>query len=264
MEDILRKIIEKKQIEVELSKDKIPANQLYKEVETILSCNPENSSFRSALESSKTGIIAEFKRKSPSLGWIKEDGKPNEIPFSYQECGATAVSILTDEPFFGGNLNFIKIARENTHIPILRKDFIVDEYQLFQAKSVKADAILLIASCLSRERCKSLAKTARELKLDVLLEVHNENELEYITPEVSVVGVNNRNLHEFRTDIDTSFRLASMIPDDFLKISESGLKTPDIVRELRQAGYRGFLMGERFMKEPNPGEALKQFISQLA
>ena len=263
MEDILRKIIEKKLIEVELCKDRIPTSQLYKEVEKILSYGSTSRSFRSSLEKSDTGIIAEFKRKSPSLGWIKEEGKPNEIPFSYQECGATAVSILTDEPFFGGNLNFIRIARTNTDIPILRKDFIIDEYQLFEAKSVGADAILLIAACLSREKCTELAKMARELELDVLLEVHNENELEYITPNISVVGVNNRNLHEFCTDVDTSFRLASMIPDDFLKISESGLKTPDIVRELREAGYRGFLMGERFMKEEKPGEALKQFISRL-
>lgn len=216
-----------------------------------------------ALLNSPTGIIAEFKRKSPSLGWIKPDLSPRDVVPGYVSVGATALSILTDEPYFGGCKEFIEEMRPLVDIPILRKDFIIDEYQVFEAKQIGADVILLIAACLDKRQCRSLAARARDLDMDVLLEVHNESELEYICDGVTVVGVNNRDLHVFKTDINTSVRLAQFIPDEYVKISESGLKTVGDLKMLRSVGYRGFLMGERFMKQELPAAALEQFINQL-
>lgn len=216
-----------------------------------------------ALRASATGIIAEFKRKSPSLGWIAPDLKPLDVVPGYVEAGATALSILTDEPYFGGQLAFVEQMRPIVDLPILRKDFIIDEYQIHETKGAGADVVLLIAACLDKQQCRLLAERAKQLDLDVLLEVHNESELEYICDGVSVVGVNNRDLHVFKTDVNTSVRLAELIPDEFVKISESGLKTVDDLKMLRSVGYRGFLMGERFMKQESPAESLGQFIQQL-
>ena len=221
------------------------------------------SSFRQALLDSPTGIIAEFKRKSPSKGWIKEEGQPEIIPASYCKNGASAISILTDEKYFGGRLKFIKTARPMVTCPILRKDFIVDEYQLFQAREIGADAVLLIAADLKKDECKTLAKTAHELELETLLEIHSEHELDYVGDNIDMVGVNNRNLGTFHTDVQNSYRLASKLPSDFVLVSESGISNPDTVRDLRKAGFRGFLIGETFMKTPNPGESLKEFIAQV-
>lgn len=216
-----------------------------------------------ALQASHTGIIAEFKRKSPSLGWIKPNLQPEDVVPGYAATGAAALSILTDEPYFGGKSEFIERMRSQIDIPILRKDFIIDEYQVFEAKQIGADVILLIAACLSKQQCKELAHRAKELDMDVLLEVHNESELEYLCDGVTVVGVNNRDLHVFKTDVNTSVRMADLIPDEFIKISESGLKSVDDLKMLRGVGYRGFLMGERFMKQESPAAALGQFIKQL-
>lgn len=216
---------------------------------------------RKALTESSNGIIAEFKRKSPSKGWIKEDGKADIIPLSYQENGAAALSILTDEYFFGGCDEFIMKARQSgVTIPILYKNFVIDEYQLLQARLCGASAALLIAACLTKERCKSLIGMAHDLGLEVLLEMHSEPELEYAELGNDMCGINNRNLGTFVTDVKNSFRLAELLPQDAVKVSESGISNPDTVAELRQAGFRGFLIGENFMKTENPGEALKQFI----
>jgi indole-3-glycerol phosphate synthase len=244
MEDILQKIIRTKEQELE---------QFY----------APKPSLREALLRSETGIIAEFKRRSPSKGWIKEEGRAEEIPLSYQENGATALSILTDEKYFGGRLKFIKTARPIVTCPILRKDFIVDEYQLFQAREIGADAVLLIAADLKKDECKTLAKTAHELGLETLLEIHSEHELDYVGDNIDMVGVNNRNLGTFHTDVQNSYRLASKLPSDFVLVSESGISNPDTVRDLRKAGFRGFLIGETFMKTPDPGESLKVFIAQV-
>lgn len=216
-----------------------------------------------ALQKSSTGIIAEFKRKSPSLGWIKENLMPEDVVPQYAENGAAALSILTDERYFGGKLEFIRRMRPLVNIPILRKDFMVDEYQVFEAKNVGADVILLIAACLTKKECQQLAYRAMDLDMDVLLEVHEEKELEYICEGVSIVGINNRNLHIFNTDVKTSFELSSKIPEEYTKISESGLKSVDDLHLLRDAGFNGFLMGERFMKEDYPAKALGEFIKQL-
>ncbi|MBQ1760491.1 MAG: indole-3-glycerol phosphate synthase TrpC, partial [Prevotella sp.] len=208
--------------------------------------------------------IAEFKRKSPSKGWIKEDGKANEIPLSYQQNGASAISILTDEKYFGGNDRFIKEARESgVTIPILYKNFVIDEYQLFQARLCGASAVLLIAADLSLVECKSLMHIAHELGLEVLLEMHEERELDYAELEPDMYGINNRNLGTFITDVQNSFRLASRLPEQVCKVSESGISNPDTVKMLRMAGFRGFLIGENFMKEHNPGQSLNDFIIKL-
>ena len=217
-----------------------------------------------ALTASDSGIIAEFKRKSPSKGWIKEDGQASIIPLSYQQNGAAALSILTDEKYFGGSDEFIKTARHaGVQIPVLYKNFVIDEYQLFQARLCGASAVLLIAADLTVQQCSALLKTAHELGLEVLLEMHSEPELEYAELEPDMCGINNRNLGSFVTDVQNSFRLAELLPKDAVKVSESGISNPDTVRSLRAAGFRGFLIGENFMKTTDPGTALKNFIQKL-
>ncbi|MDR0823614.1 MAG: indole-3-glycerol phosphate synthase TrpC [Prevotella sp.] len=259
MTNILDKIIANKRIEVERQKNINPRSELEKQILNVSS----PISFREALKNSQTGIISEFKRRSPSRDWIFKDAKVEDIIPLYSKNGASAISVLTDMDFFGGSLNDLKLARSLTTTPLLRKDFVIDEYQLYQAASAGADAILLIASALTVDETKRFAAKAKELGLDVLLEIHNEHELHHINEKVDVVGVNNRNLGTFVTDVQVSFDLADKIPDDFVKISESGISKPQTVIDLRQAGYKGFLMGENFMKTGNPGKALDEFIKQL-
>ncbi|MBO4673181.1 MAG: indole-3-glycerol phosphate synthase TrpC [Bacteroidaceae bacterium] len=262
--DILEEIVAHKRIEVEQQKVVVPPTIFYSNVETMMADDAQpHRSMRESLAASASGIIAEFKRKSPSKGWIKEEGNPEIIPASYCANGASAISILTDEKYFGGTMRYIRIARPMVTCPILRKDFIVDEYQLYQAKAIGADAVLLIAADLTKDECKSFAKKAHELGLETLLEVHSEPELEYVGDNIDMVGVNNRNLGTFHTDVQNSYRLASLLPKDYLLVSESGISNPQTVRELREAGFRGFLIGETFMKTPDPGAALADFITQV-
>lgn len=262
MKDVLDEIVAHKRVEVEGFKQQLPPSQIYKMVEEVIDI--AQPSMREALMNSSSGIIAEFKRKSPSKGWIKEDGKANEIPLSYQQNGASAISILTDEKYFGGNDRFIKEARESgVTIPILYKNFVIDEYQLFQARLCGASAVLLIAADLSLVECKSMMHIAHELGLEVLLEMHEERELDYAELEPDMYGINNRNLGTFITDVQNSFRLASRLPEQVCKVSESGISNPDTVKMLRMAGFRGFLIGENFMKEHNPGQSLNDFIIKL-
>ena len=221
-------------------------------------------SLREALLQSPTGIIAEFKRRSPSKGWIKRDGRADVIPLSYQQNGAAALSILTDTQYFGGSDDFIRIARQSgVTLPILYKNFVIDEAQLYAAALCGASAVLLIAACLTKQQCKSLMEKAHALGLEVLLEMHAEHELEYADLGPDLCGINNRNLGSFVTDVENSFRLAELLPKDAVKVSESGISSPQTIRELREAGFRGFLIGETFMKTPDPGQALKQFIEQI-
>ncbi|MBP3712712.1 MAG: indole-3-glycerol phosphate synthase TrpC [Bacteroidaceae bacterium] len=263
MKDILEEIVACKRIEVATQKELLPPRKLFAEVERMMAEGVSKRSLSQALTENDFGIIAEFKRKSPSKGWIKEDGKPEEIPLSYEQNGAAALSILTDEKFFGGSLDFIRNARPLVSRPILRKDFIIDEYQLFQARHVGADAVLLIAADLNRQEVRSLTATAHELALEVLLELHSEQELDYAETDVDAVGVNNRNLGTFVTDVQNSFRMASRLPQDKVLVSESGIASAATIRLLREAGYRGFLIGESFMKSDKPAETLKDFISQI-
>ncbi len=222
MKDILSEIIANKRFEVDLQKQAISIEQLQEGISEA----PVIRSMKQALASSKSGVIAEFKRRSPSKGWIKQDARPEEIVLSYATAGASVLSILTDEKFFGGSLKDIRIARPLVEIPILRKDFIIDEYQLYQAKIVGADAVLLIAAALEQERCNELTEKAHSLGLEVLLEIHSPEELSYINKEIDMVGVNNRNLGTFFTDVENSFRLAEQLPQDSVLVSESGISDP--------------------------------------
>lgn len=259
MKDILMEIIESKRITLREQKKAVPPQLL----EDGAMEERKMFSMRQALANSSAGIIAEFKRKSPSKGWINRDATPEEVTMAYEANGASALSILTDTPYFGGDLKDLRNARSGVNIPILRKDFIIDEYQLYQAKIVGADAVLLIAAALEKEECCQLAGKAHELGLEVLLEIHSEKELEYVDSSIDMVGVNNRNLGTFVTDVENSFRLASMLPKEILLVSESGISSPETVKRLREASFRGFLIGENFMKTENPGEALGTFIKQL-
>lgn len=259
MNDILSEIIANKRFEVDLQKQAISIGQLREGIEGI----PPSRSMKRALASSDSGIIAEFKRRSPSKGWIKQEACPEEIVPSYVEAGASALSILTDEKFFGGNLKDIRTARPLVNIPILRKDFIIDEHQLYQAKIVGADAVLLIAAALEQEKCLELAEKAHKLGLEVLLEIHSAEELPYINKDIDMIGINNRNLGTFFTDVENSFRLAGQLPKDAVLVSESGISDPEVVKRLRAAGFKGFLIGETFMKTPQPGETLKNFLQAI-
>ncbi len=224
----------------------------------------KKTSLREALLQSDSGIIAEFKRRSPSKGWIKEEGRADIIPLSYQQNGAAALSILTDEHYFGGHDDFIRMARKSgVTLPILYKNFVIDEAQLYAAALCGASAVLLIAACLSKAECKRLLDMAHSLGLEVLLEMHSEPELEYVELEPDLCGINNRNLGSFVTDVENSFRLAELLPKDAVKVSESGISNPATVKALRQAGFRGFLIGENFMKTADPGTSLHEFINQL-
>ncbi len=265
MRDILEEIVAHKRKELERQKQELPPKALHARVEDLMSRNvtPALRSMRQSLAESQYGIIAEFKRKSPSKGWIHANTAPMDVVPLYARNGASALSILTDEEYFGGSLDYIREVREHVDTPILRKDFIIDEYQLFQAKEAGADAVLLIAADLTLAECRQLARTAHELALETLLEIHTERELDYVDCAVDMVGVNNRNLGTFHTDVENSFRLSAQLPEAMLKVSESGISNPETIRLLREAGFRGFLIGECFMREENPGEALREFIAQL-
>ena len=262
--NILEKIIAQKRVELRHQKEVVSTEMLEKMVlEKMVDYKNEKKSFKQALLQSSTGIIAEFKRRSPSKDWIFKEAKVDEVVSAYEKSGASAISVLTDEIFFGGNPADLKQASQLVHLPLLRKDFIIDEYQIYQAKILGASVVLLIAAALTEKQCYQLATTAHDIGLEVLLEIHSESELRYITPMVDVVGINNRNLSTFVTDIQVSLDLGEKIPANFVKISESGISSVEVIRELRQHGFQGFLMGENFMKTHQPGEALKQFIESI-
>ncbi len=262
--DILDEIVRHKRAEVAQWKAEVPASALYAQVERVMATGQQPPSMKAALLSSDTGIIAEFKRRSPSKGWIKEEGRADDIPLQYQRAGAAAVSILTDRQYFGGEDRFITEAVEaGLQIPVLYKNFIIDEYQLFQARLAGAAAVLLIAADLTRKECEALLHTAHQLQMEVLLEMHAEKELPYAELEPDLYGINNRNLGSFVTDVHNSLRMAEQLPKGECWVSESGISNADIVRQLRHEGYRGFLIGEHFMRSPEPGEQLSRFIKQL-
>jgi len=215
------------------------------------------------LDQDKTGIIAEFKRKSPSKGIINDSAQIEEVTIGYTNTGASALSVLTDSNFFGGSVEDLIKVRKINQIPILRKEFIIDEYQVYEAKANGADAILLIASLLEKREAKQLAKLAHDMKLQVLMEFHNENDLDILNQDTDIAGINNRNLKTLEVNLNRSIDLAIKIPDGFLKISESGITSPEDVLLLRQYGYTGFLIGEQFMKSPDPVLAFANFVDSL-
>jgi indole-3-glycerol phosphate synthase len=256
--NILDQIIADKREEVEARKQLISIDDLKSSPYFTRSC----LSLKNRLLASP-GIISEFKRKSPSKGWIHEDADVVEITSGYSDAGAAGISILTDTKYFGGVQQELTAARPHVDCPVLRKDFMIDEYQLYEAKSIGADLILLIAAALTPTECLKLARKAKELGLEVLLEVHTREELAYCSDEIDLVGVNNRNLKTFEVSTQLSVELAPLIPDRFVKISESGLSDVQTVKMLIDKGYRGFLMGENFMKEKDPAEALRKFDASL-
>lgn len=269
MKDILQDIIANKRIEVERQKQAV-------KLQTLLALGGERLeritySIRASLAASPSGIIAEFKRKSPSKGWLHPDAAIADIVPAYEKAGASACSVLTDSQFFGGSLGDLCMARKLVNIPLLRKDFIIDEYQLYQARVMGADAVLLIAACLTPDQCLSLAELAHTLQLETLLEIHSEAELDYLNPHIDMLGVNNRNLGTFHTDVENSFRLAEKMQEitkakdvSPLLVSESGISDTATVSRLRETGFRGFLIGETFMKTERPGETLSGFIEGLS
>ena len=266
--DILETIVANKRKEVAAQKEAVPLDTLL--VSTVAQFERPVCSMREALEKSSTGIIAEFKRKSPSKGWLYPDAKVEDIVPAYEAGGAAACSILTDSVFFGGSFRDVRQVRELVRLPLLWKDFIVDEYQIFQARAMGADTILLIASALTQVECIKLAREAFRLNMEVLLEIHKEDELNRLNPYIDMLGVNNRNLGTFDTCVDNSFRLIEFIQKEIgddpavpLYVSESGLSDAHTIRALRNAGFRGFLIGEMLMKTPEPGKTLKGLIEQI-
>ena len=257
--NILDTIVASKKIEVAERKK----NKSISEIKNGPFFKNETLSFKEfLLRGDKTGIIAEYKRKSPSKGIINDKSTVSEVTMAYAKYGASAISVLTDEEFFGGSLDDLVEATIN-EIPLLRKDFIIDEYQLVESKAYGAEVILLIAACLTKDEVKTLAGLAKNIGLNVLLEIHNEQELEHICDDVDVVGVNNRDLKTFNVDISRSIELSKQIPTDKIKISESGIDNVASIKILKEHGFRGFLIGEKFMKEENPGLAFQNFTHEL-
>ena len=252
--DILEKIVANKRIEVAHQKEAVPLDMLFRLGAQRLSRQPV--SMRQALEQSVSGIIAEFKRRSPSKGWLSPHAKVEEVIPVYDHDGAAACSILTDSRFFGGSFSDLQRARSLVQLPLLRKDFIIDAYQIYQSLVLGADAILLIAACLTEDACNNLARTAHQLGLEVLLEVHAKEELTHHNEHIDMLGVNNRKLGTFHTDINNSFRMIQFIKSEVgtgidapLLISESGISEMKEMEDLRAVGFRGFLIGETLMKD---------------
>lgn len=258
--NILDRIVADKKIEVALKKALIPISQLEQSFLFERDC----ISLSNRLINSPSGIIAEHKRRSPSKSVINLDHKVYEVGKGYEDAGVCGMSVLTDVSYFGGALEDLLLARNSVKLPLLRKDFTVDPYQIIEAKAHGADLILLIAAVLSTEEIQSFSSLAKSLGLEVLLEVHNKEELDKsLMPSIDMIGVNNRNLKTFEVSIEHSIELASHIPDSFVKVSESGISEVSSIKTLQQYGYKGFLIGENFMKTEDPGKAAKQFVTQL-
>ena len=258
--NILDKITIDKRKEVALRKELIPISQLE---QSVLFERP-TVSLTSNLKNSKSGIIAEHKRRSPSKSVINNGLNVQDVAKGYENARVCGMSVLTDGKYFGGSLDDLLTARASCNLPLLRKEFIIDEYQILEAKAYGADVILLIAAILTRDNIKQFSQFAKQLNLDVLLEVHNEEELhKSVMPSLDMLGVNNRNLKTFDVSLETSKQLSTLIPDDFVKVSESGISNINAIKELKPYGYQGFLIGENFMKTDNPGASATDFIKTL-
>jgi indole-3-glycerol phosphate synthase len=258
--NILDKITLDKRNEVALRKSLIPINQL----EHSVLFNRQTISISKKLRDSQSGIIAEHKRRSPSKSIINNSLNVQDVAKGYEDAGVCGMSVLTDGKYFGGSLDDLLTARASCNLPLLRKEFIIDEYQILEGKAYGADVILLIAAILTRDEIKQFSEFAKSLNLDVLLEVHNEEELyKSLMPSLDMLGVNNRNLKTFEVSLETSKNLSALIPDDFVKVSESGISNIEAIKELQPYGYQGFLIGENFMKTDNPGTSATEFIKTL-
>ncbi|MGJ8592796.1 MAG: indole-3-glycerol phosphate synthase TrpC [Aquaticitalea sp.] len=258
--NILDHIVADKRKEVDLKKSLIPISQL----EQSVLFERKTISLSDKLKTSTTGIIAEHKRRSPSKSIINQSLNVFDVAKGYENAGVCGMSVLTDGKYFGGSLDDLLVARASCELSLLRKEFIIDDYQIIEAKAYGADAILLIAAILSKAEIKQFSELAKSINLDVLLEVHNEDELhKSIMPSLDMIGVNNRNLKTFEVSLDISKELSSLIPNDFVKVSESGISSVTAIKELQPFGYKGFLIGENFMKTENAGKSAKQFIKEL-
>jgi len=258
--NILDKIVAQKKIEIELAKQAVSTKQL----EQTFFFNRKTISLKeNLLKENSTGIIAEFKRKSPSKGVINDQFSAVDIVKQYEYAGVAGSSILTDEPFFGGTQQDLISVRSKVQIPLLRKDFMIDEYQFAEAKSIGADVVLLIASILTPKEVKDFTNIAKSLELEVLLELHDETELDHVYHLVDMVGINNRNLKTFEVDIEQSIRMAEKVGNDYVKVAESGISTIQTLKHFKNNGFKGFLIGENFMKTENPGLACQQFIQEF-
>lgn len=257
--DILSTIIQRKKEEISASKSKISIQQL-KDSEFF---ERKTSSLKESLKT-KNGIIAEFKRKSPSKGIINDIFSSLEVVSAYEKFGASGISILTDKDFFGGSFDDILSVRNSINIPILRKDFMIDEYQFYEAKNMGADVILLIAACLSTQQVQEFTELSHELGLEVLLEIHTEEELKHFNPNIDLVGINNRNLKDFKVNLQHSVNLKNLLPKEVLSIAESGIYNIEDFNYLKEKGFDGFLMGEYFMKSENPGNKFEEFVSNAS
>ncbi len=258
--NILDKIVFDKRKEVDLKKLIIPTSQL----EASALFERPTVSLAKALVNSSTGIIAEHKRRSPSKSVINQNLNVQDVAVGYENAGVCGMSVLTDGKYFGGSMDDLLLARSAVNMPLLRKEFIIDEYQILEAKAYGSDVILLIAAILSREEIKAYSEFTKKLNLNVLLEVHNEEELQKaIMPSLDMLGVNNRNLKTFEVSLKTSKILSTLIPDEFVKVSESGISSVEAINDLKNYGYKGFLIGENFMKTDNPGNSAQQFIKAL-
>ena len=255
---ILDKIITRKKEEIAFSKSKISTSQLK---DSVFFGNAGISLKESV--KNKSGIIAEFKRQSPSKGIINDQVTPLEVVSAYEKFGASGISILTDKDFFGGYFDDILNVRNQIRIPILRKDFMVDEYQFYEAKSMGADVVLLIAACLSPLQVREFTALSHELGMEVLLEIHTEEELKHYHSEIDLVGINNRNLKDFKVDLQHSVQLKNLLPENCLSVAESGIYTVEDFKYLKEKGFDGFLMGEFFMKNPSPAKAFEEFATDL-
>ncbi len=257
---ILDKITKHKREEIKNKMELFPTALLEKSI----FFNTDTVSLKKYLQRpDKSGVIAEFKRKSPSKGMINGFAEVENVSIGYMQAGASALSVLTDEHFFGGKNDDLRQARKYNYCPVLRKDFIIDEYQIVEAKSIGADVILLIAECLSKSEVKQFAKLAASLKMEVLFEVHSLKELDKLNEHIDLVGVNNRDLSSFEVDLNTSLELAQAIPTEFVKVSESGISEAEKVVLLKEEGYEGFLIGEHFMKSSNPPRRCLEFIQEI-
>lgn len=258
--NILDRIVETKQSEIAIAKGKVPLITLVDE--PLYHVKGNSAVQRLGLEST-VPVITEFKKRSPSKGWINEQADLKAITKGYAANNALCISVLTDTDYFGGSLQDLLLARDQVDIPLLRKDFTIDSYQLHEAKAYGADVILLIAAILSPAQAFELAEEAQSIGLEVLLEIHNEEEIEHVNPAVNMVGVNNRNLKNFEVDIQQSIRLQNMLPKHMIKVAESGIHSVEVAVNLLQNGFDVLLMGEYFMKQPDPAFAFATFSNQL-
>lgn len=257
---MLKEIIENTQKRLALNKELFPIKLLENSIFFDSKCV---SLSHYITRKDKCGIIAEFKRKSPAKGIINQYVDVRQTTIGYMQAGASALSVVTEKDYFMGQIEDLTITRNANYCPILRKDFIIDEYQVIETKSIGADAILLIAACLEKSELKKLYQLAKSLDLEVLIEIHNKDELGKLPEDDMILGVNNRELKTMNVNIQTSVDMAALLPTGFIWVSESGLNTVDDIKKLKNIGYSGFLMGEHFMKTPDPAETLKQFVNKL-